>query len=80
MDSEIAANTAKSLGIDIKKILELRKDFPYTLQFEDPRETWHLGPERFKKWPKYMEIYRWFSISLWNPIVRVKSVTVRLLS
>ena len=49
MDSEVAANTAKSLGIDIKKILELRKDFPYTLQFEDPRETWHLGPERFKK-------------------------------
>jgi hypothetical protein len=49
VDNILCPETGKGTAINTLRIAELAKQFPFTLQIEDPQSLWHLGPDRYTK-------------------------------
>ena len=47
IDNMLSPQTGEGTGVNTNRIAELAKEFPFTLQIEDPQNLWHLGPERY---------------------------------
>ena len=45
---DIHSKTGKWTGTDTRRLIELGKDHPFTLQIEDPGELWSYDPSRYK--------------------------------
>jgi hypothetical protein len=44
-----------ALGVDTRRIVGLMREFPFTLQLEDPAHFWHEAPDRYRR---FAETYR----------------------
>jgi uncharacterized protein YdaL/uncharacterized lipoprotein YddW (UPF0748 family) len=49
IDNILSPQTGEGTAVNTKRIAELAKEFPFTLQIEDPQRLWSLGPERYTK-------------------------------
>ena len=47
LDNIQARQTGLGTAMDIKRLVNLDRRLPFTLQIEDPFELWHLGPSRY---------------------------------
>ncbi|MGE5644590.1 MAG: DUF2334 domain-containing protein [Acidobacteriota bacterium] len=55
LDSLHSRNWGRALGIDSRAIIGLMKDYPFTLQVEDPAEFWMKPPDRYTR---FAQTYR----------------------
>jgi len=46
-DNIVAKKTDEYTTTDTKRLIDLQKEFDFTLQIDDPEEMWHLGPFRY---------------------------------
>ncbi|MFC1569364.1 DUF2334 domain-containing protein [bacterium] len=49
LDNINARQTGLGTAMDTRRLIELGKRLPFTLQIEDPYELWHLGPIRYDR-------------------------------
>ncbi len=55
LDSLHSRYVRPALGLDSKSIIGLMKEFPFTLQVEDPSEYWMKSPDRYRR---FAQTYR----------------------
>ncbi len=49
VDNILSTGTGLGTAVNTLRIAELAKQFPFTLQIEDPQSLWHLGADRYTK-------------------------------
>jgi uncharacterized protein YdaL len=59
LDSLHSKYVRPALGVDCRRIVDLMKDFNFTLQVEDPAEYWMKSPERYREFAKtYLKLVK----------------------
>lgn len=52
LDSLHSDTVRPALGVDTRRIVDLMKEYPFTLQVEDPAEFWNKSPDRYLRFAK----------------------------
>ncbi len=55
LDSLHSDTVQPALGVDTRRIVDLMKEFPFTLQVEDPADFWNKSPDRYLR---FAETYK----------------------
>jgi uncharacterized protein YdaL len=57
LDSLHSDTVRSALGVDTRRIVDLMKEYPFTLQVEDPGEYWSKAPDRYLRFAQtYMAL------------------------
>ena len=48
IDTIFDAAMKERIGVDTDRFIQLQKEYPFTLEIEDPYTLWNLGPDRYK--------------------------------